>query len=83
MASFAQFAFVIPNHPVTMTLGYASIVCGALLWWYGLTWLVDKIREKFDENGIQIINKIIGSIVITFSVIVLMGTVFNLYTFQY
>lgn len=83
MASFAQFAFVIPNHPVEMTLGYASIVAGALAWWYGLTWLVDKIREKFDENGIQIINKIIGSVVIIFSLIILLGTVFNLYTFQY
>lgn len=82
MASFAQFAFVIPNHPIEMTLGYASIVGGALAWWYGLTWLVDKVRNKFDENGIRIINKIIGSVVILFSVIVLIGTVFNLYTFQ-
>ncbi|EFA44891.1 translocator protein, LysE family [Hallella bergensis DSM 17361] len=83
MASFAQFAFVIPNHPVEMTLGYASIVAGALVWWYGLTWLVDKVHNKFDENGIQMINKIIGSVVILFSLVVLIGTVFNLYTIQY
>jgi len=83
MATFAQFAFVVPNHPVEMALGYASIVLGALAWWFGLSWLVDKIRGKFDENGILIINKIIGSVVILFSLVILIGTVFNLYTFHY
>jgi uncharacterized membrane protein len=62
-----------------MSVGYLSIIGGALLWWYGLTWLIDKIRGKFDENGILIINKVIGSIVIIFSLIALFGTVFNLY----
>lgn len=79
MAAFAQLAFVVPNHPVEMSVGYLSIVAGALLWWFGLTWLIDKIRGKFDTNGIVIINKVIGSVVIIFSVIVLLGTVFNLY----
>jgi threonine/homoserine/homoserine lactone efflux protein len=83
MASFAQFTFVIPNHPLEMFLGYISIVIGALLWWYGLTWLIDKIREKFDTNGILLINKIIGSGVIVLSIIILIGTIFNLYTFSY
>ncbi len=83
MAAFAQFAFVIPNHPVEMTAGYASIVLGALLWWYGLTWIVAKVGNKFDETGILIINRVIGSIVILFSLAVLIGTVFNLYTFHY
>jgi hypothetical protein len=83
MATFAQFAFVVPNHPMEMTLGYLSIIAGALLWWFGLTWLIDKVREKFDTNGILIINKSIGSMVIVFSIIILIGTVFNLYTFSY
>lgn len=83
MGTYAQFAFVVPNHPIEMTLGYMSVICGALCWWYGLTWLIDKIRGKFDDNGIRIINKAIGSIVIIFSLIVLIGTVFNLYTFHY
>ncbi|MBO5624852.1 MAG: LysE family transporter [Prevotella sp.] len=80
MGCFAQFAFVVPNHPLEMCLGYMSIVFGALLWWYGLTWLIDKVRTIFDTSGIIIINKVIGSIVIIFSVIVLFGTMFNLYT---
>lgn len=79
MSTFALFAFVVPHHPVEMVLGYASIVFGALLWWYGLTWLVDKIRGKFDVEGIVIINRIIGSLVTIFSIVALIGTVFNLY----
>ena len=56
---------------------------GALIWWFGLTWLIDKVRGKFDKGGIVLINKIIGSVVIIFSVIFLIGTIFNLYTFEY
>jgi hypothetical protein len=66
-----------------MVSGYLGIFGGALLWWYGLTWVIDKVRGKFDNNGIVIINKIIGSIVIVCSIIILIGTVFNLYTFHY
>ena len=83
MASFAQFAFVVPNHPLEMTVGYIGIIGGALMWWFGLTWLVDKIREKFEINGISILNKIIGALVVIFSLIILVGTVFNLYSIHY
>ena len=81
MALFAQFAFVIPDHPFEMVVGFASIVGGALLWWYGLSWLVDKVRTIFDDHGIRIINQIIGAVVIIFSVISLFGTVTNLFRF--
>jgi threonine/homoserine/homoserine lactone efflux protein len=81
MGLFAQFAFVIPDRPFEMLIGFASIVGGALLWWYGLTWLVNKIRTIFKEDGIRIINQIIGAVVTVFSVIYLFGTVFNLFTF--
>lgn len=83
MATFAQFSFVIPDAPWHMTMGYFSIMVGALMWWYGLTWLIDKVRGKFDEGGIVLINKIIGSVVIVFSIIFLIGTVFNLYSINY
>ena len=79
VATFAQFAFIQPSRPVEMGIGLASIPIGALIWWYGLTWLVNKIHNIFDMSGILIINKIIGSIVIIFSLIMLIGTVFNLY----
>lgn len=79
VAVFAQMAFIHPERPFEMAVGFLCIPAGALIWWYGLTWLIDKIRGKFDNEGIVIINKVIGSIVILVSVIILLGTVFNLY----
>ncbi|MGN0283119.1 MAG: LysE family translocator [Prevotella sp.] len=81
VACFAQFAFVMPDHPFEMVVGFMSIVFGALLWWFGLTWLIDKIRGKFDDNGIRLINQVIGAIVVLSSVIMFLGTVTNLYRF--
>ncbi len=81
LASYAQFAFVMPNHPFEMVVGFLSIIFGALLWWYGLTWLIDKIRGKFDANGIRLINQVIGSVVVLCSIIMFFGTVTNLYRF--
>ena len=83
MACFAQFAFVVPNRPVEMTFGYMCIFAGALLWWYGLTWLIDMVKEKFSDNSIQLINRLIGAVVVIFSLVMFIGTVVNLYTFSY
>ena len=69
---------MLPDHPFEMLVGFLSIVGGALLWWWGLTWLVDKIRMKFDEYGIRLINQIIGVAVIVGSIIMLLGTTTNL-----
>ena len=80
---FAQFAFVVNDRPFEMTVGYASIIHVAMLWWFGLTWLIDKVRGKFDNNGILLINRVVGCIVVIFSVIMLLGTVFNLYKLPY
>ena len=41
------------------------------------------VREKFSDNGIILINRLIGSVVIMFSLVMFVGTVFNLYTFSY
>ncbi len=80
MATFAQLAFVIPERPIQMSLGYISIAGGAILWWYGLTWLIDKVREYFSLDSIVILNRIIGSVVMVFSLAIFIGTAFNLFS---
>ena len=80
MATFAQFAFIVPEHPMEMSIGYISLIAGALMWWYGLTWLVDKVREFFSLDTIVIINRIIGTVVMVFSFAILIGTAFNLFS---
>ncbi len=79
VAIYAQLAFVMPNHPVEMCVGFLSIVAGALLWWFGLTWLIDKIRGKFDAGGIRLINQVIGVGVMIASVVILIGSIINIY----
>ena len=83
MALYAQFSFGLqPDKTIEMVAGFTSIVGGALLWWWGLTWLVDQIRTKFDTNGIKIINKIIGMVVILGSVIILLTTLTSLHLYN-
>ena len=64
IALMARFEFVVPEHYWEQGLGYIAIFGGALLWWFGLTYIIDKVRTKFQVNTICLINRIIGSIVI-------------------
>lgn len=69
---FARFAFPsgielapkIANYKyIFIFLGYIFIVFGALLWWFGITFIVDKLRSKFNIKSMWLINKIMGSII--------------------
>ena len=78
LALFARFTFVVPEHIGQQTLGYLSIFLGAMLWWYGLTYVVDKLRATFELERIALINQIIGVIVMTVSVLGLLSTLLGL-----
>ena len=83
MALYAQFAFGLQiDKPIDMVVGFLSIVGGALLWWWGLTWLIDQIRTKFSTDGIKLINKIIGMVVMMGSVIILLTTLTSLHLYN-
>ncbi|MDR0940445.1 MAG: LysE family translocator [Mediterranea sp.] len=72
---FARFAFVQNEVLLIETFaGYAAIVVGALAWWLGITYFVNKVRAKFDERGIVVLNRVIGSIVIVVAVVALAYT---------
>lgn len=78
LALFARFTFVVPEHVGQQILGYISIFLGALLWWYGLTYIVDKLRTTFELERIGLINRIIGLIVMVASVLGLLSTLLGL-----
>ena len=78
MALFARFTFVVPDHLGQQALGYLSIFLGAMLWWYGLTYVVDKLRATFELERISLINTIIGVIVMTVSILGLLSTLLGL-----
>lgn len=59
-AMFGMFTFVLNENPIAMVAGYLGIVLGALLWWFGLTWLVDKVRKSYNVRIIWMLNRAIG-----------------------
>ena len=66
---FARFAFVQQGVLVFEEItGYFAIAAGALTWWLGITYFVNKVRTKFNLRGILILNRVIGSIVMLVSV---------------
>lgn len=67
---FARFSFAGGGALVSETvLGYLSILLGALSWWFGITYFVNKVRAHFNLRGIWILNRIIGSVVAIVSVL--------------
>ena len=72
---FARFAFLQPGVLLFETItGYLAIALGALAWWFGISYSVNKLRKKFNLRGIWILNRIIGTIVMLVSVIGLIYT---------
>jgi len=76
VALFGQFTFIRPFDPGPQIIGYLFIVVGAVGWWFGLTWLIDKVRNRFDVHGIWVINRIIGVVVMAVSAIIACCTFF-------
>lgn len=67
---FARFTFVLPEYTIWMLVGgIACIGIGAVLWWFGITYVVAKLRKWFNVRGIWLMNRIVGSIIIALSVI--------------
>lgn len=67
---FARFGFLAPSVRLFEQIsGYFFIVLGALLWWFGITFFVNKVRAKFNLRGIWMINRVIGAVVMAVSVI--------------
>ena len=75
VATFAMFTFIIVENFIAQIIGYIFIVVGALLWWYVLTWLVDKVRNNYNMRIIYIINKSIGIAVMIGAILMILYTV--------
>ena len=67
---FTPFNFMLPELSLSMQfLGYMSIFGGAMLWWFFITYVVSKLRARFDVHGIRVINRVIGAAVMLGSLI--------------
>lgn len=78
LATFNMFTFVIPNHWLAQTLGYLSIVGGAMIWWSGLTWVIAHMNHRMGPDFALTLNRTIGTVVIVVSLLYAANTLFNL-----
>ncbi|MDD3080470.1 MAG: LysE family transporter [Paludibacter sp.] len=78
IALFARFEFI-NNHTTLIhsIVGISSILVGALIWWNSLTFLVSKFRNKLNMQGLKIINRITGIVIILIGVIGLILSLFK------
>jgi threonine/homoserine/homoserine lactone efflux protein len=81
LALFNMLTFVIPGNIFGQCVGYLSIVAGAMLWWLGLTYVINRMRRNFGPRGIQRLNRTIGSVVLAASLVYACTTLFNLSLF--
>lgn len=67
---FSQFDLVLSEFMVYHYISaFLFILVGAVMWWYLVTMLVDKLRSRINVRSLWWINRIIGSILIVMAVI--------------
>ncbi len=67
---FARFNFILPEFEIFHYIwAYITIFGGALVWWYLVTFLVSKLRSRFNVRSLWLVNRIVGSILIVMAVI--------------
>ena len=63
IALMARFDFVISKNYFAQSIGYMAIFGGAMIWWFSLTAIIDKVRNRFQDDTVWKINRTIGVIV--------------------
>jgi len=77
LALFARVGFVVPDHPVEQTFGYAGVVTGAVVWWLCLTTALNKLGSRFDMSTISLLNRLLGLLVMVGSCVGFFYTLFR------
>lgn len=67
---FARFNFILPEYLMFHYIwAYLTIFGGALIWWYVVTLLVNKLRRRFNVRSLWLVNRIVGTVLIAMAVI--------------
>lgn len=73
---FGRFNFLLPvyekSHYIT---GYFSIFLGAVMWWYVITFFINKVRAHFNVRSMWLINRIIGSLILVMALYGIYGAI--------
>lgn len=67
---FARFNFLLPEFKYYhYCVGYLSIVGGAILWWYFITFTVNKVRSHFNLRSLWLLNRTIALILFAMAIV--------------
>ncbi|MEG2946901.1 MAG: LysE family transporter, partial [Bacteroidales bacterium] len=70
MALFARTNFLMDAHtPYHYLVGYLAVAAGALIWWFFITWAMNKARNHFKIRSLFLVNKIIAIVMIIISIV--------------
>lgn len=76
---FARFNFLLPEISfLHYIIGFISIIAGALVWWWIVTFFVDKVRSHFNLRSMWLINKITGGIIMLFALVGVITAITNI-----
>ncbi len=78
---FARFNFTAPEIKGGFyAVGYLFIIIGALGWWYGVTYLIDKVRAKFNMQSMKKMNIGIGIVILAFACVGIVTSLLGLFS---
>ena len=67
---FARFNLILPEFGIHHYIFvYICLLSGALLWWWGVTWLVSRLRKRFNVRSLWLVNRIVAILLMVMGVI--------------
>lgn len=77
---FARFNFLMPEIKfIPYVVGFIFIFVGALIWWWLITFGIDKVRSHFNIRSMWLINRIIGVVILLFAIVGIVTSIINLH----
>ena len=69
MGLFAFFSLPVDEFSTALKMRtYIFTVMGDVCWWFTLSYLINKLRNRFDLRGLWLINRVLGTILIVAAV---------------
>lgn len=67
---FARFNFILPDFETFHYIwAYVTIFAGALMWWFVVTYLVSKLRRRFNVRSLWLVNRVVASVLFAMAAI--------------
>ena len=69
MGLFAFFSLPVDDFGTAVKMQtYLFVILGDVCWWFTLSTLINKLRNRFDLRGLWLINRVLGTILIVASI---------------